>query len=155
MNSESLPLPPVLKKNTEIVINLELATSLQKPNADLSNLNHLVEEVIKWQIPVDKKQLEYEATIKINGMMANFTRHPDDLKILTDISGVLAIIQKIEIKPSLNELQNQIFQIGKESIELWSKSNKPSNKLLLDSLLKLAAEVELDMTVPVPIKKSR
>ena len=155
MNSESLPLPQVLKKNTEIVINLELVTSLQKPNADLRNLNHLVEEVIKWQIPVDKKLLEYEATIKINGLMASFSRDPDDLKILTDISGMLAVLRKIELKPSLNELQNQVFQIGRQSIELWSKSNKPSNKLLLDTLLKLAAEVELDMTVPVPIKKSR
>jgi hypothetical protein len=137
------------------VINLELVTSLQKNNADLRNLNHLVDEVIKWQIPIDKQQLEYEATIKINSMMSNFTRHPDDLKILTDISGILAILHKIELKPSLNELQNQLFQIGSENISSWSKSTQPSNKLLLNNLLKLAHEVELDMTVPVPIKKSR
>ena len=155
MNSEGLPAPTVLRKNTEIVINLELVKSLQKPNADLRNLNHLVEEVIKWQIPVDRKQLEYEATIKINGMISNFSRHPDDLKILTDLSGILALVHRIELKPSLNELQNQLFQIGRDSIETWAKSNKPSNQLLLKNLLKLASEVELDMTVPVPIKKSR
>lgn len=154
MHSAGLAVPSVLQQNTETVINLELVNSLKKANADLGHLNHLIEEVLKWQIPVDQKLLEYEATNKINNLIARFSKHPDDLKILTDISGIITLLQQIGIKPSLNELQNQLLLIGRESSEMWSKSEKPSHQLLLRTLLKVASEVELDMTVPVPIKKS-
>jgi len=154
MNSAGLPIPLVLKQNTEIVINLELVKSLKLPNADLRNLNHLVEEVLKWKIPVDKNLLGYETTNKLNGLIAQFSKHPDDVKILTDISSIISLVRKIDLSPSLNELQNQLFQIGRESSDIWSKSDLPSQRLLLDKLLKLASEVQLDMTVPVPMKKS-
>ena len=154
MHSAGLVVPPVLKQNTEMLINLELVQSLRKPNADLRNLSHLVEEVQKWQIPVDKRQLAYETTNKINGLISSFSKDPDDIKILTDISGILNLVKQIDIDASLNELQNQLLQISNECADKWSKSNLPSHHLLLETLLKLASEVELDMTVPVLMKKS-
>lgn len=154
MHSAGLVVPPVLKQNTEMLISLELVRSLRKPNADLRNLSHLVEEVQKWQIPVDKKQLAYETTNKINGLISSFSKDPDDIKILTDISGILNLVKQIDIDASLNELQNQLLQISNECAEKWSNSNQPSHHLLLDTLLKLATEVELDIAVPVLIKKS-
>jgi hypothetical protein len=154
MNSADLSVPSVLKQNTEIVVNIELDQSLQRPNADLRNLKHLVDEVKKWDIPVDKKILSYRTTNKINGLISRFTKDPDDVKILTDISGILNLVWEVELDPSLNELQNDLLQIGRECVDDWSKSKKPSEKLLLTTLLKLASEVQLDITVPVPIKKS-
>jgi hypothetical protein len=154
MHSAGLVAPSVLKQNTEIVINHELVKSLQRPNADLGNLSHLIDEVNKWQIPVDKKKLSFEATNKINGLISRFSEHPDDIKILTDISALLNLIIQIDIDPSLNELQNQLLQICRESAVKWSRSDKPSHQLLLSTLLRLASEVELDMTVPVLMKKS-
>jgi hypothetical protein len=154
MLSAGLVAPSVLKQNTEIVINHELVKSLQRPNADLGNLSHLIDEVNKWQIPVDKKKLSFEATNKINGLISRISEHPDDIKILTDISALLNLIIQIDIDPSLNELQNQLLQICRESTVKWSRSDKPSHQLLLSTLLRLASEVELDMTVPVLMKKS-
>ncbi|GJM28714.1 MAG: glycoside hydrolase [Cyclobacteriaceae bacterium] len=154
MHSAGLVIPSVLKQNTEVVINLELVESLQRPNADLKNLSNLVEEVKKWEIPVDSKMLSFETTKKVNGLISKFSEHPDDIKILTDISGILNLVRLIDIDPSLNELQNQLLQISRVSAGRWSKSDKPSHKLLLNTLLKLASEVELDMTVPVLMKKS-
>lgn len=154
MRSADLPVPLVLKQNTEIVINLELHQSLQRSNADLRNLKRLVDEVKRWQIPVDKKLLSFETTNKINGLIARFSKEPDDLKILTDISSILHLVWEIELDPLLNELQNQLLQISRESSDFWAESKQPSHRLLLNTLLKLAAEVQLEMVVPVPIKKS-
>ena len=154
MHSAGLTVPPVLKQNTVQVINLELVQSLQRPNADLRVLSHLVDEVKKWEIPVDKKILAFETTNKINGLISRFSKDPDDIKILTDISAVLSLTKQIDIDPSLNELQNQLWQLGLEIHDRWSQSEKPSEKQLYATFLKLATEVELDMTVPVPIKKS-
>lgn len=154
MRSADLPVPLVLKQNTEIVINLELHQSLQRSNADLRNLKRLVDEVKRWQIPVDKKLLSFETTNKINGLIARFSKEPDDLKILTDISSILHLVWEIELDPLLNELQNQLLQISRESSDFWAESKQPSHRLLLNTLLKLAAEVQLEMVVPVPLKKS-
>ena len=146
--------PSVLKQNTEIVINLELNKSLQRPNADLRNLKHLVDEVKKWNIPVDNRILSYQTANKINRLISGFSKDPDDIKILTDISGILNMTKEIDLDPSLNELQNKLLQISRESLDLWSQSKLPSIQQLLTTFLKLASEVQLDIFVPEAIKKS-
>jgi alpha-amylase/alpha-mannosidase (GH57 family) len=154
MYSAGLVVPSVLKQNTEIVINLELNKSLQRPNADLRNLKHLVDEVKKWNIPVDNRILSYQTANKINRLISGFSKDPDDIKILTDISGILNMTKEIDLDPSLNELQNKLLQISRESLDLWSQSKLPSIQQLLTTFLKLASEVQLDISVPEAIKKS-
>jgi len=145
--------PSVIKRNTEIVINMELHQSLQKPEADIGKLKHLVQEAKKWQIPVEKNLLSFETTNKINGMIEKFSQQSEDAGIFKDISQVLSLVETIDLDPSLNKLQNQLLQISREFARVWAGSKESRHTSLLRALQELATEVQLDITVPESISK--
>jgi len=153
IQTAEIAVPSVIKKNTEIVINLELHQSLQKPEADLRKLKHLVEEVKKWQIPVEIGSLSFEATNKINRMIDKFSQQADNPKILKNISEVLSLVELIDLDPSLNKLQNQLLQISREFFGVWTVSKEPLHSTLLQVLQELNAKVQLEIAVPESITK--
>ena len=153
IQAAEIAVPSVIKRNTEIVINLELHQSLQKPDSDLRKLKHLVEEVKKWQIPVEKRLLSFETTNKINGMIQKFSLQPDNPKILKDISEVLSLVQEIDLDPSLNKLQNQLLQIGRELAGVWSGSKEPVQVSLWKAFQELTSKVQLEISIPESIAK--
>jgi hypothetical protein len=140
-------------KNTEVVINLELHQSLQKPTADLRKLRHLVEEVQKWQVPIEKKILSFNASKKIDALIEQFSTFKNKAQLLADIGEVLRLVELIELDPSLNKLQNQLLQISRECAEDWSKSKNPEKVEIWKTLQKLASKVELEITDKLQITR--
>jgi hypothetical protein len=153
IKAADMAVPSVIKRNTEIVINIELHQSLQKPDSDLRKLKHLVEEVEKWQIPVEKRLLSFETTNKINGLIQKFLMQPDNPKILKEISEVLSLVEQIDLDPSLNMLQNQLLQIGREFAAVWSGSKEPTQVSLLKAFQGLTSKVQLEISIPESIAK--
>jgi len=153
IQAAEIAVPSVIKRNTEIVINLELHQSLQNPDADLRKLRHLVREVKKWQIPVEKNLLSFETTNKINGMIAKFSQQPEDLVILKDISEVLSLVEIIDLDPSLNKLQNQLLKISREFVGFGSGSKEPWHSSVLRAFQELTTKVHLEFVVPESIPK--
>ncbi len=153
IQAAEIAVPSVIMRNTEIVINLELHKSLQKADADLRNLQLLVEEVRKWQIPVEKSLLSFEATNKINVMIQKFSKPKKKAEYFKEISGVLSLVKEIKLEPSLNKLQNELLQIGREYVGGWSGSGDSANVSLLKAYQELAIMVHLDFTLPVSIEK--
>ena len=86
-----------------------------------------MEEVQKWQIPVEKKILSFEATNKINRLFEQFSSKPDNASLLEDIGRILLLVETIDLDPSLNKLQNQLLQMSREYSGDWSKSKDPKN----------------------------
>ena len=153
IKAADMVVPSVIKRNTEIVINLELHQSLQKSDSDLRKLKHLVEEVKKWQIPVEKRLLSFETTDKINGLIQKFSLQPDNPKILKDINEVLSMVEEIDLDPSLNKLQNQLLQIGRELAGVWSGSKEPTQVSLWRAFQELTSKVQLEIAIPESIAK--
>ena len=153
IQSADIAIPSVIMKNTEVVINLELHESLQKVTADLRKLRHLVEEVQKWQVPIEKKILSFNATQKINALIEQFSTFKDKAQLLADIGEVLRLVELIELDPSLNKLQNQLLQISREYADEWSQSKNPAKIAIWKNLQKLASTVQLEVTAKVPVTK--
>ena len=146
MKSANLPGHPMLMRNMEMVINLELHRVLADGRTDLKKVRRLVEEVKKWDIPLETSTLAFEATNKLNQIFDHFLDDPSNHQPLADICSLLAMLRDMEIPFGLNILQDHIFHTAREWLPIWSKSDDKDQIKLMELFLSLAKDVNLELS---------
>jgi len=148
LKSADLPTPSMLQRNMEMVLNHELLSVLGNGKLDLKRIRRLVGEVKKWSVPLDQQNLAFQGTERINSIYRKFSSEPTTLKPLIDLTVFLALIREIDIPVDLNVIQNEIFLTAKEWIPIWAQSSEESDRRLLDTFVKLATDVDLEVAIP-------
>lgn len=117
----NIPMPLLFKNNLELVLNNQLRKYFQQAEPKANELKRLVEEVRKWQLPIEKDVLSYVATLKLNEMLADFEEDADQLAVLINLHQILQQIQELDLEPDLWKLQNRTHQIGRLHYAAWQK----------------------------------
>ncbi len=152
MKSANLQAHPMLRRNMEMVLNFELHEVLADGKTDLKKVRRVVEEIKKWEIPLEKSTLAFEATNKLNHIFQKFAEDPTVTKPLVDLTLLLALLREIEIPFGLNKLQDQMFHLGQELLPTWAKSEEAPDTSLMELFLKLAEDVNLELTTDSTVK---
>ncbi len=109
-----MPLPEALTHTVGFVLNTELQKTLEKEPLDLERLRLLTAEVEKFSVAVDETVLSFVAGQKINNLMEQLARTPEDIPLLQTIAGSLELLSPLPVNLRLWKAQNIYFSICKE-----------------------------------------
>lgn len=112
MRQNNLPIPGILLKNMEIVINNEIGKFFETGNSNPVRLDKLSEEVSKWKINLDAESLNKKASEWLLQKVRFLERNVDDLSAMDELSRILIRLSEMKLQPDIYEVQNAYFRIG-------------------------------------------
>lgn len=113
MRGMGIPLSGALAAVASYVISEELLATILNEPIDLQRLTDLVEESSRLSVQVDQSTIQYEASRRINGLMEQLHRNPNDMELLSRIELLLEILHKIIGSLNLQAAQNILFEISR------------------------------------------
>ena len=125
LRQNKLPIPDILLKNMEVVINNEIGKFFDSNNSNPARLDKLSEEVAKWKIKLDTDILNKKASEWLLNKVNYFERNVDDLNTMEELSKILIRLNDIGLQADIYEVQNAYFRIG----ENYLNNNKFKNLL--------------------------
>ncbi|MFW6054509.1 MAG: DUF3536 domain-containing protein [Thermodesulfobacteriota bacterium] len=115
------PLPIPLKVAAEVVINADLIDIFEQDLPDCEALERLIDDQLKkWDIEPEKAELGYKASWKINSLMEQLRREPDNGELLKLIKELLEITASLQLDLNLWKAQNSFFFLAQEQYPLQS-----------------------------------
>lgn len=145
MKVENLKIPEVLRRNLEVVINMELKEVLANGHFSLEKFEDLVEEVLKWDVKIDSEPLNTQLNLKLEALFTLFLQEVSNVKLLEEIHQAIQLSKKLGLTPNLVNLQNAVFTFSKMLIEAGS-TPIDGKKVLLELTEKIATEINIDLS---------
>jgi alpha-amylase/alpha-mannosidase (GH57 family) len=117
MRSSQLKVPDVLFKNLETftLYKLEKCFTHNNNYIIIKLLKSLIEDITKWKISVDVEKINYLSSRKITQLVYAYTDVDDKKKLIDNIYNTIFLLNKINIKPNLNELQNFLLTLSRDA----------------------------------------
>lgn len=116
LRQNKLPVPDILTKNMEVVINNEIIKFFESANSNPARLEKLSEEVTRWKIKLDAESINKKASSWLLDKVTFLERNVDDFTTLDELSKILIRLNDIGIKAEIYEVQNKFFRIGENYI---------------------------------------
>ncbi|WP_420387387.1 DUF3536 domain-containing protein [Roseivirga sp.] len=145
MKVENLQIPPTLKQNIEDVINIEFKDLLANGHFSIQKMDELCDEVIKWDIKLNKDLLNARLNDKLDAMFKEFLADNSLHHILDDILATIQLFKKVNLNPILVNLQNSVFELSKSMISR-SKAPIDGNQKVVETLEEIAREINIDLS---------
>ena len=136
MEEARLPIPSVLIKNLENVINTDIRHFFENGNLYPSRLEKLAIDAIKWKVELDKTTISFAASSKMYMLMRSLRPENQDIKTMDLILRVFIVMQDLEIELDLRDFQNEYFLLGKKLLEDHSILNFKDQKSKMDWIRK-------------------
>jgi len=109
-----IPLPKVLANTVLVMVNKDLLEVLGSDDTDFKRLEELVHEVSEWSLEIDKITIEFVVKSKVNSIMDEFQRSPNDTDRIEQLAVLLRVLKPLELNLDLWNAQNIYFSIGKK-----------------------------------------
>ena len=128
----NIPVPLVFKKNVELVINNQLRKFFQSTDPKASELQRMVEEVRKWQVPLEMQVISYVASERMYELLAEFAADTDQLTKLINLHQIMQHLSELEVKLDLWKMQNLFDHLAESHYRTWqSEAGKDKQSELL------------------------
>jgi alpha-amylase/alpha-mannosidase (GH57 family) len=114
MRESRTPIPKPLGTTAELTINADLRTEIESPQPDIAHLQHLVEEVKRWRVEVDKTTLAFVASRRLRALMEEFAASPTDATPVGTVEAILRTLEPLALQPDLLKVQNIHLSIGRQ-----------------------------------------
>jgi hypothetical protein len=112
LHENHIPLPKTLGNVAEFVLNRDLRRILGQEDIDLDQLEVLAIEMRRWPFKRDKENLDYLATQKINGLIAQLAEEPLDIVFLQKCVRVLRLFLELRLEVDLWKAQNIFYAMA-------------------------------------------
>lgn len=109
-----MPLPKPFLSAAEFVLNMDIMDLLESAQLDLDKLRKLANDINRFSISLDKSTLAYISSNKINTLMGQFFKNPEDLLLLEQIVGILRGTEILSLDINLWKAQNIYFSLSKQ-----------------------------------------
>jgi len=114
MRQMNMNLPKALAAPAEFIVNKNLCEVIRAGELDIDRLSELTGEAARLSLQLDQATLRYEASTKINSLMAGLEQSSRDIRLLSTIESALKILGGIVEDMDLQPAQNIFFKIGRE-----------------------------------------
>jgi len=109
-----MPLPKPFLSAAEFVLNVDIRDLLESEQLDLNKLRKLANAINRFSISLDKSTLAYISSKKINTLMEQFLKNPEDFLLLEQIVGILRETEILSLDLNLWKAQNVYFSLSKQ-----------------------------------------
>jgi len=112
MKHENLVIPDILKKNLEMVVNIELKDALMNDAFNLEKFSQLVDEVLKWNVKLDEAILDKVLQQVLEKQLFEFEEEPSKTECLKNVLAVLQRTERVHLTPNLINVQNSVYHLA-------------------------------------------
>jgi alpha-amylase/alpha-mannosidase (GH57 family) len=116
-----MPLPKALSTPAEFILNQEICRVIQDDQADSDLLQKLVDEATRLSLQLDQATLRFQASHKVDRLMAKLENSPYDLALLESLETTLRLLLKAASSLDSQAPQNVFFRITKETYAQMKK----------------------------------
>jgi alpha-amylase/alpha-mannosidase (GH57 family) len=121
----NLPLPLILRKNMEAVVNHRLRRLLENEEPDQVEMRRLVQRVRQWQLPLELEVHRYLSAQRLPALLNRYAENPDDPSWLIKLHVLLKQLDELGIDPDVWDTQNLLYRLAREVYPRLL--NQPSN----------------------------
>ena len=109
-----MPLPKPFASVAEFVLNMNIRESLEQEAVNIQKLKKSVEDIKRFSLSIDKPTISFIISNKINMVMEQISKDPEDLSRFESAVELLKIITALPLDLNLWKAQNIYFSIGKQ-----------------------------------------
>jgi alpha-amylase/alpha-mannosidase (GH57 family) len=148
MRNQGLTIPPALKQNFDMVINQEIEAFFERKSLDSQKLLHLANEAERWSVPLNYQKITHVASARLLELAKLFAQDLTQMRYLRRISDFLLYLKRLQIHPTLIELQNEMFNLSKKILPAWKQEVllKPERQKDIDLFVKVCAQINLKLS---------
>jgi hypothetical protein len=128
MKEIGIPLPQVFLSTFSFIFNTDIKNILKSEQIDMERLQDLVKEVKRWSLNLDKTTLGFIASRKINLLIENFNKNPQDADILKSLETFFKTLQPLSLPLRIWEAQNIYFAVKNELYDIMQAKVKQNDK---------------------------
>jgi hypothetical protein len=114
MSGMNMPLPKVLANTAEFILNQDLRRTITADDVDLFRIRNLLDEAARLSVSLDEETLQYEVSHKVNTLMADFSKDPDNTEHLEQIEQILQVLLTVASHFNIQAAQNTLFDLSKD-----------------------------------------
>lgn len=132
LKNEKIPLPALMEKNIELVINTRLRKYLENNVRSLVPLQSLLREVSKWKMPLQDEELRFDASRHLQFFMQVLKASPTDEELLRNLIAKLDHFEEMGLTLDLYKVQNIYFKAAGKLLDQLARQeeNEERKKLL-------------------------
>jgi alpha-amylase/alpha-mannosidase (GH57 family) len=107
------PLPRPFIIAFGFAFNLQIKKILQDGEIDSGKIKDLINDIKKWDLPLDTTSIEFELRRKLEGMITDLLDKPTDSLLLSHIRMAVELARMMPVEMNLWHVQNIYFSIAK------------------------------------------
>jgi alpha-amylase/alpha-mannosidase (GH57 family) len=109
-----VPLPGSMQSIVNSVIDKDLSGMLREEKLDMEAFKELQEEIKRLSPQIEKKSLSYIVSSRIDDLMVQLDKAPEDPVPMETIVDLLYIADELQLNPNLWKAQNLLFSLSKK-----------------------------------------
>ncbi len=97
----------------EFILNTDMKKVFMEEVLDVSRIQHLIDEMTLWDLPLDTVEIEFIARRQLESIMQNLSMNPSDIGLLLEIQKRLELYKLLPIEVNYWQAQNTYYKIAK------------------------------------------
>ena len=142
LSDTNFPRPKPLAIAAEFVLNAGLRREFRNEFLDLREVRNLLNEAKEEGVPIDSAGLAYLMERKMNGLMQQFERHPQNSGLLRKILSLLELLKQLPFAVNLWKVENLYYLVSRTKYPELVKAGAVSADWSED-FLKLGGELRI------------
>jgi alpha-amylase/alpha-mannosidase (GH57 family) len=144
LSDVNFPRPKPLAIAAEFVLNASLRREFRAEFLDLAEVRNLVDQAKNESVQLDSAGLSYVMERKLNGLMQQLSRRPQNLGLLRKILFLLDLLKELPFAVNLWKVENLYYHMSKTSFPELVNSGAPAEwtEVFLELGRKLRIRVE-------------
>ena len=151
MSEARIPIPQVLVKNLENVINSDIRHFFENGNLYPNRLENLAEDALKWKIELDRTTIAFAAAQRLHQLIRDLQPRDAELRLLDLVLRIFKVLEQLEVEVDLWEIQNEYFFRGKSLLDDQSSFNFRDQKSKLEWIRKFL-QLGIHVKVKLPAR---
>jgi hypothetical protein len=113
LSDVNYPRPKALIAAAEFVVNASLKREFRNEFLDLGEVKNLLQQAKQEAVQLDSEGLAFFMTRKLNGLMQQLRRHPQNLGLLKKILSLIGLLKELPFAVNLWRVENLYYQISR------------------------------------------
>ncbi len=128
LKNEKIPLPALMEKNIELVINTRLRRYLEDNVRSIVPLQSLLREIRKWHPPLQGEELKFSASRHLQFFMLVLKASPTDEELLRNLIAKLDHFEEMGLTLDLYKVQNIYFKAAEKLLDQLARQEEDEER---------------------------
>ncbi|MCI4625195.1 MAG: DUF3536 domain-containing protein [Candidatus Magnetoovum sp. WYHC-5] len=115
----NIPIPEAISTACSYTVKKELVDTLKAKVLDIERLQKVVKEVQRWNIDIDRAQVNFISVSLIDYLMESLQKQSDYIDLFYKIIQTIELLKTISIEPNLWHAQNIFYSLRKHKDNIW------------------------------------